>query len=100
MHNLKEEKYMKKLKYKVLLLIVTLFIITFPNFSNAAKVSVDKVSKVWVKYTTASKIKVKWKKVNNATGYRVYVYNQNQQNPTRLSTMRTTLGLFDLWAFI
>ena len=25
-----------------------------------------------------------------------YIYNNHQQNPTRLSTMRTTLGLFFL----
>lgn len=77
---------MKKLKYKVLLLVVALFIITLPNFSNAAKVSVDKVSKVWVKYTTSSKVKVKWKKVKKAKGYRVYVYNYSKNKYQKYAT--------------
>ena len=77
---------MKKLNYKVLLLMVTLFIILLPNFSNAAKVSVDKVSKAWVKYTTTSKVKVKWKKVKKATGYRVYVYNYSKNKYQNYAT--------------
>ena len=70
---------MKKIRNKILLLItVLLFMILIPSISNAAKVSVGKVSKVWVSYTTNSKIKVKWKKVSNATGYKVYVYNSSK----------------------
>ena len=69
---------MKKIKNKLLLLIVILFVTLIPSFSNAAKVSVGKVSKIWVSYTTNSKIKVKWKKVNKATGYKVYVYNSSK----------------------
>ena len=77
---------MKKLNYKVLLIMVTLFIIILPNFSNAAKVSVDQVSKAWVKYTTTSKVKVKWKKVKNAAGYRVYVYNYSKNKYQNYAT--------------
>lgn len=75
---------MKKLNYKVLLLMVAIFITVLPNFSNAAKVSVSKVSKTWVKYTTSSKIKVKWKKVKKAAGYRVYVYNPSKKKISEL----------------
>ena len=77
---------MKKLKYKLLVLMITLFIMLLPNFSNAAKVSVDKVSKVWIKYTTTSKVKVKWKKVKNSTGYRVYVYNYSKNKYQNYAT--------------
>lgn len=69
---------MKKLKYKLLLLMMMLFIMALPNISNAAKVSVGTVNKLWVKYTTSSKIKIKWKEVKKATGYRVYIYNSSK----------------------
>ena len=77
---------MKKLNYKVLLIMVTLFIIILPNFFFSSKVSVDQVSKAWVKYTTTSKVKVKWKKVKNATGYRVYVYNYSKNKYQNYAT--------------
>ena len=81
---------MKKLNYKILLLMVAFFIIVLPNFSNAAKVSVGKVNKTWVKYTTSSKVKVKWKKVKKATGYRVYVYNSSKKKYEVYATTSNT----------
>ena len=88
---------MKKIKNKLLLLIVILFITLMPNFSNAAKVSVGKVSKIWVSYTTNSKIKVKWKKVNKATGYKVYVYNSSKNKyEAYTSTSGTSIKIKNL----
>ena len=81
---------MKKLKYKLLLLMMMLCIMALPNISNAAKISVDKVSKTWVKYTTTSKVKVKWKKVKKATGYRVYIYNPSKDKYQKYATTSDT----------
>ena len=89
---------MKKIRNKILLLItVLLFMILIPSISNAAKVSVGKVSKVWVSYTTNSKIKVKWKKVSNATGYKVYVYNSSKNKyETYASTANKNIKIKNL----
>ena len=81
---------MKKFKNRILTLIIVLFITLIPNYSNAAKVSVNIVSNIWVSYTTNSKIKVKWKKVANASGYRVYVYNSSKKKFETYATTSST----------
>ena len=81
---------MKKLKYKLLLIFIILFLALIPNFSKAAKVSVKKVSKIWVSSTTSSKIKVKWKKVKKVTGYKVYVYNYSKKKYELYATTSNT----------
>ena len=84
---------MRRIKYlKYIILVVTsiLFITVIPNFSNAAKTSVGKVSKIWVSYTTSSKIKVKWKKVKGAKGYKVYKYNYSKKKYELFATTSNT----------
>lgn len=81
---------MKKISYKIIIAIALLFIALIPNFSNAAKVSVKKVSKIWVSYTTSSKVKVKWKKVKGAKGYKVYVYNYSKKKYELYATTSNT----------
>ena len=81
---------MKKISYKIIIVIALLFIVLIPNFSNAAKVSVKKVSKIWVSYTTSSEIKVKWKKVKKAKGYKVYVYNYSRNKYELYATTSKT----------
>ena len=80
----------KGLKYIILVAIATLFITLIPNFSNAAKVSVGKVKKIWVSSTTSSKIKVKWKKVKGANGYKLYKYNYSKNKYELCATTSTT----------
>jgi len=80
----------KNLKFIILVAIATLFITLIPNFSNGAKVSVGKVKNIWVSYTTSSKIKVKWKKVKNATGYKVYKYNYSKKKYELYATTSST----------
>ena len=65
----------KKVDYKIVLFILMLFIVFVPNVSKAVKVSVSQVKSVSVSQQETTKVKVKWKKVSKATGYRVYVYN-------------------------
>ena len=81
---------MKKLKQILLVIIATLFVVLIPNFSNAAKVSVDKVSKIWISSTTASSAKVKWKKVNGAKGYQLYKYNSSKNKYELCATTTNT----------
>ena len=81
---------MKKIKLRVLIVLILLFIAVIPNFTNAAKVSVDKVSKIWESYSTSSKIKVKWKKVKNSTGYRIYLYNSSKKKYELYDTTSNT----------
>jgi len=81
---------MKKISYKIILIIVLLFIAMIPNFSNAAKVSVKKVSKIWVSSTTSSQVKVKWKKVKGVKGYKVYVYNYSKNKYELYATTSKT----------
>ena len=81
---------MKKIKYKILLIIAVLFVALLPNFSNGAKVSVGKVNNIWVSYTTSSKIKIKWKKVKGATGYKVYKYNYSKKKYELYATTSST----------
>lgn len=89
---------MKKIKYRILLMIIIVAFMTFvPNFSKAASVSVGKVKNAWAGTTTTSKIKVKWKKVKNATGYRVYKYNSSKNKyETYGSTSNTSLKVKNL----
>ncbi len=81
---------MKKLKITVLLIFAILFLTLIPNFSNAAKLSVKKVKKIWVSSTTSSQAKVKWKKVNGAKGYQVYVYNNSKRRYDLYATTSKT----------
>ena len=81
---------MKKISYKIIIVIALLFIALIPNFSNAAKVYVKKVSKIWVSSTTSSEVKVKWKKVKKAKGYKVYVYNYSRNKYELYATTSKT----------
>ena len=63
----------------ILLILLLLFIITVPSLSKAAKVSVGKVTGVKASSQTTSSVKVSWKKVSKATGYRLYVYNTSKK---------------------
>ena len=81
---------MKKISYKIIIAIALLFIALIPNFSNAAKVSVKKVSKIWVSSTTSSQAKVKWKKVKGAKGYKVYIYNYSKKKYQLYATTSKT----------
>ena len=89
---------MKKLNYRILLMIIIVAFMTFvPNFSKAANVSVGKITNAWAGTTTSSKIKVKWKKVKNVTGYRVYKYNSSKNKyETYGSTSNTNLKVKNL----
>ena len=81
---------MKKTSYRIILIMILLFIAILPNFSNAAKVSVDKVKNIWESSATSSKVKVKWKKVKKATGYRVYIYDFSKNNYETYATTSNT----------
>ena len=81
---------MKKISYKIIITIALLFIALIPNFSSAAKVSVKKVSKIWVSSTTSSQAKVKWKKVKGAKGYKVYIYNYSKKKYQLYATTSKT----------
>lgn len=65
----------KKVDCKIVLFILILFMVFLPNISKAAKVSVPQVKSVSVVEQETTKVKVKWKKVSKATGYRVYVFD-------------------------
>lgn len=67
----------KKVNYKLIILMAILFVVIFPNFSNAAKVSVGQVKNVKATSNKTTEIKISWKKVKKITGYRVYVYNNS-----------------------
>lgn len=66
---------MKKIKYKLILILIIAFIAILPNFSKAATVSVNQVKNLKVTATSTSAAKIKWSKVSNASGYRIYLYN-------------------------
>lgn len=89
---------MKKINYRILLMIITVAIIALiPSISRAANVSVGKITNAWAGTTTSSKIKVKWKKVKNVTGYKVYKYNSSKNKyETYGSTSNTYLKVKSL----
>lgn len=70
---------MKKINYGIILIIAILFIAFLPNFSRAAKVSVGKINSIKVVAKNTSFLKLSWKSVRKATGYRIYVYNTSKK---------------------
>ena len=78
------------LKHIILAIATTMMITLIPNVSNAAKVSVGKVSKIWVSYTTTSKAKVKWKKVKGAKGYKIYKFDYSKKKYKLYATTSNT----------
>ncbi|MCI9063266.1 MAG: hypothetical protein HFJ17_01490 [Clostridia bacterium] len=63
----------------IVLIFMLLFIMVCPGISKAAKVSVGKVKSVKASSQNTSSIKISWKKVSKATGYRMYVYNESKK---------------------
>ena len=68
---------MKKLNYKFITSIFILIIVLLPNFSNAAKISVDKVTNVSSANVTTSSAVINWRKIKDVMGYKVYLYNDS-----------------------
>lgn len=88
---------LNKLKYIVLILIAFFFIIMIPNFSNAANVTVGKVKNLKIESRETNTLKIKWNKVNNANGYRIYVYNDSTKKYEYYSqTTYTSMTLANL----
>ena len=67
----------KKVNYKLILIMAVLLMIIFPNFSNAANISVGQVKNLKVTSRSTSELKLSWKKVSSVTGYRIYIYNDS-----------------------
>ena len=64
----------KNRKNKIMLLIIVfMFLLILPNYSNAAKVSVGKVKGVKIKEQNTTFLKISWKSVSNVNGYKIYI---------------------------
>ena len=70
---------MVKKKNILILFVIILFMICIPVYSKAAKITVGKVTNIKVSKYTTSEIIVTWKKVKNATGYKLYLYNSSKK---------------------
>ena len=68
----------KQMKIILFLLLMSILII-IPNYSNAARITVGKVTGVAAKTNNVNDIDISWKGVSKATGYRVYVYNSSNK---------------------
>jgi len=62
---------------KIMLLII-LFLLILPNYSNAAKISVGKVKGVKVKSQTTTSLKISWNSVSKVNGYKVYICDNSK----------------------
>ena len=89
---------MKNLNIKVIVAFIALvFILLIPNFSNAAKVSVNKVKNLQVTANETNLIKLKWSKVTKATKYQVYTYDYNKgEYVYKASTTKTSINITKL----
>ena len=63
------------MKKKLLLIGLLLFISIIPNYSNAAQESVGKVKGIKTTSIDTNTVTIKWNKVKNITGYRIYMFN-------------------------
>lgn len=62
----------------MLLIIVCVFLLILPNYSNAAKVLVGKVKGVKVKQQNNTSLKISWKSVSKVKGYKVYICDNSE----------------------
>lgn len=62
----------------ILLIIVCMFLLILPNYSNAAKVSVGKVKGVKIREQNTNSIKISWKSVSKVNGYKVYICHNSE----------------------
>lgn len=62
----------------MLLIIVFVFLLILPSYSNAAKVSVGKVKGVKIKEQNTTSLKISWKSVSKVNGYKVYICDNSE----------------------
>ena len=62
----------------MLLIVVFVFLLILPNYSNAAKVSVGKVKGVKIKEQNTTSLKISWKSVSKVNGYKVYICDNSE----------------------
>ena len=85
-------------RVEIILLFVALFLaISMQNSSEAANITVAKVSDIKVTSITKSTAKISWKKMKNITGYRIYIksasdktystYGYSQKNWIKLENL-------------
>ena len=75
------------------LLIISIICLLFcfiPTIVKAHNISIPQVKNVKVSEITSSSIKIKWSKIKNITGYRVYIYDKNEQVYKFYKTVETT----------
>lgn len=79
----------------IFLIIISILII--PSFTKAAKLTVDKVKGVKVSAKTTTTLKLTWKGVSKAKGYKVYLYNASKKKyELKTTTKNTTYTLKNL----